>query len=238
MNLLSNPLKPPKTKIKQAPQTSYLQSQAATTGATGTSGFGFNLPTLDRERYDEQQWLDIQAKLANPRTLFEGLLLAGYSPGEVTAIIESSGLYSQVTGGMPTQGYEQQASVVQGTSPYGYRGQDRERFVDPQTGKQFMYLAVNPGGLIGWYGMANPMDFAPDASDGPYSVIPAASFDFLSGGHQVDPRQMLNWLQTNSPEAELIKAMAAFSGQDPDQFMGQFLAALPRGSQAPLTRMI
>ena len=239
----------PTTVVQQAPQTSmvpYQQQSLAPSQqslSTATSSFGFDLPTLSRENYNEQMWLDIQTKLANPRTVIEGLLLAGYSPNEVIQILETSPLYSQITGQSPTQaGTPYDPTMVPGySSQYlggtkaGLTGADREIWTDPQTGKQYMYIAQTTGGAIGWYGMAGG---SPDASDGPYSLIPSETFDFLSGGHQLPVRQMLDWFSTGAVQPEVIQAMAAFAGLDPNNFIGQFTNALPKGNRAPLTRMI
>lgn len=56
-----------------------------------------------------------------------------------------------------------------------------------------------------------------------------SGFSFING-RQLPVRQTLSDIRTNNPRVPLYESLAAFSGQNPNMFFGDFTEALPRGS--------
>ncbi len=60
------------------------------------------------------------------------------------------------------------------------------------------------------------------------------NFQFIQG-HQMNPQQGVQALQTQGPEYQLLSGAASFSGQEPESWWNEFQRRLPQGQVAPAT---
>ncbi len=236
----------------QSGYTTDPSSFAAFVGIELPGDFEFlaGMPTLDRQRFEEAtRQFNVQATgyidgqptfereqyatnlLANPRTLVEGLLALGMSQEEASGVVSQSPLYRSITGpyfgqleDQPTQQQLMWPDATRGLGGIGAQVLTPVNMNDPAEVQRYQqqYGGTQQDGRV-----TTPVTESqyPTGSSG---------FQFIRG-RQLPVRQTLTDVQTGSSRIPLYSSLAALSGQNREEFFGDFEQALPQGEVAPLT---
>jgi hypothetical protein len=155
------------------------------------------------------QEMQLAGLMSNPRALTQAMSMMGLSQPEIGALLSKSPLTQSLVGQIQDKG----GQVNPVTQP---------------TGQQPVTLSQGPASPTS--SMAAPWTGGATVNNNP-------DFNFIKG-RQLPMQAMSQAITNKSPVTGLISGLAEYSGQDANNFWGDFQAALPQGTRAPLTRMV